>query len=500
MFSSRIVSPFVALLVFAIGGGAVAQPAAFDFASVEEQARKLASEPYRDVPSVEGEMRKLGYDAYRALRAKPDTALWHNTKNLFRVEYFPAGFIYEKPVTIGIVENGNVTPATAGSGQFDFGDTGLKEPPKDIALAGFKITYPLNRPDKFDEVISFLGASYFRPIGRGQGYGSSGRGLAVDTATSRPEEFPTFRSFWLVKPADGSSEITVWALLDSPAAAGAFAFVIRPGARTVVETKAVLFIRHEVSVLGIAPLTSMFFTGKTSPPRDDYRPEVHDADGLFIVTSTSERIWRPLANPSALAVSSFADTNPRGFGLLQRERAFAHYQDTGAHLEARPSLWVEPQGDWGDGEVRLVEIPTQAETNDNIAAFWVSRWPAKKGTRLEYSYHVSALANEATLSPLARVVATRTAAIPHNDKARRIVVEFAGGDLSTLRSEQPVEAEVSLTTGKLLRKFVEALPSENSWRVFIDFEPDGKKPIDMRAVLALRGLPLTETFTTVHRP
>lgn len=500
MLSSRLLAPFLALLLITTEGIAVAQPSSFDFASVEDQARRLASEPYRDAPSVQGEMRKLGYDAYRALRAKPNSALWRDTNGLFRVEFFPAGFIYEKPVSIGIVENGNVTPVIAGSGQFDFSDTGLKEPPKDVELAGFKVTHPLNRPDKFDEVISFLGASYFRPIGRGQGYGSSGRGLAVDTATSRPEEFPTFRSFWLVKPADDSTELTVWALLDSPAAAGAFAFVIRPGARTIVETKAVLFIRHEVSVLGIAPLTSMFFTGKTSPPRDDYRPEVHDADGLFIVTSKGERIWRPLANPSALSISSFVDTNPRGFGLLQRERAFAQYQDTGARLEARPSLWVEPQGDWGDGEVRLIEIPTQAETNDNIAAFWVSRWPAKKGTRLEYSYRVSALADEAALSPLARVVATRTAAIPNNNKARRLAVEFAGGDLATLRPEQPVEADVFLASGKLLRTFVEALPSENSWRVFIDFEPEGKKPVDMRAVLALRGAPLTETFTTVHRP
>jgi glucans biosynthesis protein len=483
-----------------MGGFAAAQPASFDFASVEEQARRLASEPYRDVPSVGGEMQKLGYDAYRALRAKPDTALWRNAKGLFRVEFFPAGFIYEKPVSIGIVENGNVTPVIAGSGQFDFSDTGLKEAPKDIAIAGFKVTYPLNRPDKFDEVISFLGASYFRPIGRGQGYGSSGRGLAIDTATDRPEEFPTFRSFWLVKPAEDSKELTVWALLDSPSATGAFAFVIRPGARTVVDTKAVLFIRQEVSVLGIAPLTSMFFAGKASPPQDDYRPEIHDADGLFILTSKGERIWRPLANPATLGISSFLDTNPRGFGLLQRERSFSQYQDTGANLEARPSLWVEPQGDWGDGEVRLIEIPTQAETNDNIVAFWASRWPVKKGARLEYNYRLSALVDETTLSPVGRVVATRSAAIPYRDKARRIVVEFAGGELATLQPEQPVEANVSLSSGKLLRSYVEALPAGKSWRLFVDFEPEGKKPVDMRAVLALRGVPLTETFVTVHRP
>jgi glucans biosynthesis protein len=500
MVSARRVAPLLALLLGLATGIANAQPAPFDFASVESQARKLADEPYRDVPSVEGDLRKMGYDQYRALAPKADTAIWRDTKGMFRVELFPAGFIYEKPVSIGIVENGVVTPVTADGSQFDFRNTGLREPPKNVALAGFKILHPLHRPDKFDEVISFLGASYFRPIGRGQGYGSSARGLAIDTATGRPEEFPTFRSFWLVKPADDAAELTVWALLDSPAAAGAFAFKIRPGARTVVEVKAVLFIRHDVSLLGIAPLTSMFFTGKASPPRDDYRPEVHDADGLLVQTSGGERIWRPLANPSTLGVSSFVDTNPRGFGLLQRERSFAQYQDSVARLEARPSLWVEPKGDWGDGEVRLIEIPTQAETNDNIVAFWVSRWPAKRGSRLEYSYDLSALTDDAALSPRARVVATRAGAIPDNAKGRRVVVEFAGGDLAALQPEQPVKAHVSLTNGKLLRTYVEALPSQASWRLFIDFEPEGKKPVDMRATLDLRGVPLTETFANVHRP
>lgn len=492
--------PILLVLLSLIAAPARAQPAAFDFAAVEEQARKLASEPYRDVPSIGGEMKKLGYDQYRALRSKPDTATWRDTKALFRVEFFPAGFIYEKPVSIGIVDDGNVTPVTIGNGQFDWSDTGLKEPPRELALAGFKVTYPLNRGDKFDEVISFLGASYYRPIGRGQTYGASARGLAIDTGTDRPEEFPTFRAFWLVKPADDATEMTVWALLDSPGATGAYAFTIRPGTRTVVDTKAVLFVRRDISVLGIAPLTSMYLAGKASPPRDDYRPEVHDSDGLSLLTGNGERIWRPLANPGALGVSSFADTNPRGFGLMQRERRFAQYQDSGARMELRPSLWVEPQGDWGDGEVRLIEIPTPAETNDNIAAFWVSRWPAKQGSRLEYAYRLSALTDEAALSPLGRVVAMRTGAIPHDDKSRRIVVEFAGGELGMLRAEQPVQARVSLSSGKLKRSYVEAIPSERNWRLFIDFEPEGKKPVEMRATLELRGAPLTETFSNIHRP
>lgn len=500
----RNVRSFVPLLLVLVLGlaapPAYTQTAPFDFAAVEAQAQKLASEPYREVPSVGGDMKKLDYDRYRALRTKPDTALWHASKGPFRIEFFPAGFIYEKPVTIGIVENGNVTPMIISSGRFDFSDTGLKEPPKEIELAGFKVTYPLNRPDKFDEVLAFLGASYFRQIGRDQVYGSSARGLAIDTGTGRPEEFPFFRSFWIVKPADDATDLTVWALLDSPGATGAFAFVIHPGARTVVDTKAVLFMRHDVSLLGIAPLTSMYFAGKASPPRDDYRPEIHDADGLFMLTGKGERIWRPLTNPSGLAISSHQDTNPRGFGLLQRERAFAQYQDTSAHMEKRPSLWVEPAGDWGDGEVRLIEIPTKAETNDNIVAFWVSRWPAKQGERHEYSYRLSALTDDAALSPQARVVATREAGVPYNDKARRMVVEFSGGELAGLLPEQPVEARVSLSSGKLIRSYVEPLPSGKSWRLFIDFEPEAKKPVDIRASLELRGAPLTETFANVYRP
>jgi glucans biosynthesis protein len=497
MFLARL-APLLALVLSLAVGPARAQTP-FDFAAVEAEAKKLAGEPFRDVKPIGGEMKKLGYDAYRALRPKPDTALWHE-KGLFRVEFFPAGFIYDKPVSIGIVDNGNVTPVLIGSGQFDFTDTGLKEPPKELTTAGFKVTFPLDQPDKFDEVISFLGASYFRPIGRGQTYGSSARGLAIDTASERPEEFPTFRSFWLVKPAPEATELTVWALLDSPGATGAFAFVIRPGARTVVATRVVLFMRHDVSLLGIAPLTSMYFAGKTSPPRDDYRPEIHDADGLAVLTSKGERIWRPLSNPGSLAISSFVDTNPRGFGLMQRERSFGQYQDSGARLETRPSLWVEPQGDWGDGEVRLIEIPSQAETNDNIVAFWRSKWPAKQGARLEYAYTLSALTDDTALSPRGRVISTRTAAVPGNNKARRMVVEFEGGELGSLRPEQPVEAQVTLSTGKLLRSQVEALPWQKSWRMFIDFEPDGKKPVDVRAALALRGVVLTETFSGIHRP
>ncbi|SKA30272.1 glucans biosynthesis protein [Enhydrobacter aerosaccus] len=497
--------PFLVLLLSLVASAARAQenapPASgFDFGTVQQLAQKLASEPFKEAPPIEGDLKKLDYDHYRALRARPDTAMWRDGKGLFHVEFFPAGFLYDRPVTISVVENGKATPVTIGADQFDFSDTGLKTPPAKIELAGFKVTFPLNRPDKFDEIVAFLGASYFRAIGRDQVYGSSARGLAIDTAVGHPEEFPRFRSFWLVKPADEAQEMTIWALLDSPSAAGAFAFVLKPGLRTVVETQAVMFARNDIQRLGVAPLTSMYFAGKISPPQDDYRPEIHDSDGLFLLTGHGEYIWRPLDNPRELLVSSFADTNPRGFGLIQRERSFEQYQDSAARLEARPSLWVEPIGDWGDGAVDLVEIPSKSETNDNIVAFWTPRWPVKKGNRLEYRYRLSALADEAALSPLGRVVSTRAGAVPYANKQRRLVVEFAGGELASLRPEQPVSPNVSLTGGKLTRTYVEALPARGTWRMFIDFQPDGDKAVDLRAALTLRGRALTETFADVVKP
>lgn len=477
-----------------------AQDAPSTFDSVETMAAKLAAEPYKETPSIQGDMRRLNYDQYRALRTKPDTALWREGKSLFRAEFFPAGFIYEKPVQIYLVEGGKAAPVAVAPDQFDFSDTGLKQPPQKIDLAGFKITYPINQPDKFDEVAAFLGATYFRFIGRGQIYGASARGLAIDTGIGKPEEFPFFRAFWLVRPGDGAADMSVWALLDSPGAAGAYAFTLRPGARTVLETKAVLYMRNDVQVLGIAPLTSMYFSGKSKPTPDDYRPEIHDSDGLLLSTGKDERVWRPLQNPGALNVSAFQDSNPKGFGLMQREREFDRYQDTAANLQARPSLWVEPLENWGDGEVRLLEIPSQSETNDNIAAFWVSRWPAKKGERKQYLYKLSALKDEPALSAAARVVASRSSAVSYAPKQRRMVIEFSGGDLASLEPQQPVESDVSLSNAKIARTYVESLPWTRNWRLFVDFEPEGKNPIDMRAKLTLRGAPLSETWINLYRP
>ena len=470
------------------------------FDKLIDRARHSATQAYSKEAPVP-DTAKLGYDAYRGIRFRPESILWRDSGS-FHVEFFPTGFLYQTPVKMYVIRRdrpGRPGGAVALSPSPEMFDFGTAKPPAKVGFAGFKVTHPLNG-QAFDEIVSFLGASYFRPIAKGQAYGASARGLAVDTAQPRSEEFPEFREFWLVEPAPGDSSMTLYALLESPGASGAYAFTVTPGARTTVDVDARLFMRHGVSMLGIAPLTSMFLSGKSGPWRDDFRPEVHDSDGLALLTGEGERIWRPLGNPGALQVSSFVDNNPRGFGLQQRERRFDRYQDGVAKYEARPSLWVEPKGDWGEGEVRLVEIPTPSEYHDNIVAFWVSRWPVEKGTALEYRYRLSALSDEAALFPEARVVATRQAPVDGNTKARRLVIEFQGDTLTELPEQRLVESNVEVNGGKLVRAEIDRVPGSTNRRLFIDIEPESRRAAEVRAYLTVDGKRVSETFSIQLRP
>ncbi|MGE0424155.1 MAG: glucan biosynthesis protein [Reyranellaceae bacterium] len=478
-----------------------AQVRPFSFDQVRAQAKRLAGEPYKPPPAPPAsDLGRVGYDQFLQIRFRPEAILWRSAPSMFRAEFFPAGFIYNTPVDIHVVSDGVAATVVPDPAMFDFSDANLREPPGAVAFAGLRLTYPLHEPDKFDEIIAFLGASYFRAIGREQTYGASARGLAIDTGLPRQEEFPAFRAFWLVMPPKGAREITLHALLDSPGAAGAFTFLVRPGRRTTVDVTAALFARHDISLLGIAPLTSMFLAGKTESRRSpDYRPEIHDSDGLLIASGSGEWIWRPLSNFSNLAVSTFQDRDPRGFGLLQRERSFAQYRDLQARYHARPSLWVEPMGEWGEGEIRLVEIPTDSEVHDNIAAFWASHTPTRRGQQVELRYRLSALRDEAALSPGGRVIGVRVFR-PPSGKSWRLAVEFGGGDIAGLRPTQPVDAKVAVSSGRLIQVRSEPIPDESSWRVFIEVQPDGKKPTDVRAYLRLYGEVLTETMSYTVRP
>lgn len=461
----------------------------FDASTVREAALDLASRPFRpQVTELPAYLSKIAYDQYRMLRFDKAHALWHGEKIPFQVEFNHRGFIYSGRVDVNEVVDGRTMPIPYKPDMFDFGN--LQRPTnEDLGFAGFRIHAPVNRPDYFDELCSFLGASYFRAVAKGLGYGLSARGLAIKTADQTGEEFPYFKTFWIERPkaTDKLESIVVHALLDSPSCTASFRFVITPGTVTVFDTQATVFPRVDMTQVGIAPLTSMFFFDSNDRNRtNDWRPAVHDSDGLMMATGHGETLWRALANPRALQVSSFVDKSPRGFGLMQRKRKFDDYEDLESHYQIRPACWVEPVGDWGEGSVVLVEIPTDSETNDNIVAFWRPKQmlQAKVAYNFNYRLHWSA---GVPVPPPAPFTATMVGAGANG--IRNFVLNIAG-----LPQELTPRVDVTSDKGKLLNVLAQPDPEQDGWRISFELDPGRETLIELHGRLMQGDTPLTETW------
>jgi periplasmic glucans biosynthesis protein len=487
-----------------------AQAAPFSFANVRQLAHERAAHDYRpqDQP-LPAALANLTYDQYRDIRYRPLSALWRG-QSLFEVQFFHRGYRVRQRVNIYEVGPAGVNAVEYNPRLFTFGR--LLKPPKapaNLGFAGFRVHYPLQTPAYKDELLVFLGASYFRVLGRNQHYGASARGLAIDTAAPSGEEFPTFTDFWLVRPRPTDRTLTLYALLDSRSVAGAYQFEIRPGAVTQVEVHSELYPRRAIAKLGVAALTSMFFYGEEDGGRrfDDYRPQVHDSDGFMAETGQGQWIWRPLGNPRDLRVDRFMDDNPRGFGLIQRERDFTRYQDMEAQYQSRPSYWVQPLGNWGKGGVELVEIPSDEEIHDNIVAYWVPQQPVAAGKPVSFSYLLSAFSTEPRWPPGGRVIATRNGNPATGDNkghyapgARRILIDFAGGELGGLDAAQPVKAETFADNSQIESLTVQRAPT-GAWRVaFVAAPKAAKRPVELHCYLTLYGEVLTETWVYQWTP
>lgn len=487
----------------------------FSFDLVVEKARALSAAPFEPGKDQLPEfLRKLSYDQWRDIRFRPDRALWGAGDSSFKVHFFHPGFLYERPVAINVVEADQAKRLDFDKDAFDYGKNAFTEPiPKDMGLAGLRIHTPLNKPEYYDELVAFLGASYFRALAKGQRYGLSARGLGVDTATSKGEEFPFFKEFWLVKPSPEDKRVILYALLDSPSLSGAYAFKIRPGEETHINVEAVLFLRKPVEKLCVAPLTSMFLFGENSSPNrfDDYRPEVHDSDGLLVAQNNGEWIWRPLQNPRSILVNEVEANDPRGFGLLQRDRDFNNYQDLEAMYHLRPSLWISPVGNWGEGRVELLQLPTDKEIHDNIAAYWVPKQLPEPGTPLRFEYLMRWFSQSQGLPPLGAVTGARTAAA-EGERVRLFIVDFEGKKLSDIPAEGRVGVDLTLSkNATLLDKQVYKNEITGGWRlalrVQIDAEstlqkvlPDKPEPVKLRAYLQQGADILTETWAYTYLP
>lgn len=482
-----------------------AQPFSYDW--LRQRARALAGQAYQ-APSktLPAPLRSLDWDQYQQIRYRPDQALWRDRNSAFQLQFFHLGLYFLEPVQCFEVIDGHAHPLGYDPDHFDYGDnTGFDGLPPDLGYAGFRLHF---HQDFDRDIAAFLGASYFRAVGESRQYGLSARGFAVNTGLPVAEEFPRFRSFWLQRPEPGDLHLTVYALLDSPSLTGAYRFVIHPGAHLDMDVSASIYPRETLARFGVAPLTSMYQTGENDRRMaTDWRPEIHDSDGLAIWNGGGERLWRPLANPETLQVSHFVDRAPKGFGLLQRDRDFGHYQDDGVFYEKRPSLWIEPAGDWGEGAVLLVEIPTRGETFDNIVAFWNPASPWQPGTEYQLGYRMTWGEHMPHQAPeLGSVRATRTGVggvigQPRRHFSRRFAVDFSGGTLDMLDASAGVEAIVSASRGDTELVSARPLHAIDGFRAMFDLVPDDRTdPIELRLYLRLGRQALTETWLYQYHP
>ncbi len=472
------------------------------------KAADLAKENYQDnKESIPEELSSIGYQQYRSIRFAKDKAIWKDETN-FEVQLFHPGFLYQHPVKINEVASQTINSIPFSVDLFNYGGQAprINEiTQSNLDFSGFRVHYPLNQRQYKDELIVFQGASYFRALGPGLHYGASTRGLAIDTAEPSGEEFPNFVEFWLVKPRPSSTTMVIYALLDSPSITGAYRFELLPGYPTKIRVRADLFPRTEIKKVGIGALTSMFFYGENKVKHvDDFRPEVHDSDGLLILSNHDEWIWRPLSNPSQLRVSSFSLLNPKGFGLLQRDKQFNHYEDLEAQYHKRPSLWITPKGSpWGKGRVELVEIPTQDETNDNIVAYWVPEQTLQTNKQHTIEYELSIVdAPQTTIIGKVAQMRIGWGGVPGQDnpppKRQRIfVVDFSDWPANYTPGDLPIKPRLTHSSGSVSDLQAKLLPDQKTWRVSFKLLPDGNIPADMSLYLELNNQRLTETWSYV---
>ena len=476
----------------------------FSYDALKKRAKKLAGEAYTpDNPPAADIVQSIDFDVSQKIKFRPEFALWPAGPGNFPVRFFHLDKFVGMPVKISVVAGNAAREIVYSPRYFDYDGTGLdKKLPANLGFSGFRV---MNGPNIETDWLAFRGASYFRSSGAENQYGASARGIAVDTALSTREEFPRFSEFWLVETPRGPS-VTIYALLEGPSITGAYKFEASRGDGVLTAIHADLFARADIQRLGIASLTSMYWYSESNyRQRNDWRPAIHDSDGLSLWTGAGEHIWRPLNDPPSIQTNSFQDTNPKGFGLLQRDRSFDDYQDDGAFYNKRPSLWIEPGGNWGQGVVQLVEIPTDDEVHDNIVCYWQPKAPVQAGSALTIDYKLYWRSDEQFPTRLAKVVATRVGrgGIPGSSAPKdkvKFVIDFEGGPLAEMAQRFDVKPILSLSRSQPDNAYVIKVVGTSRWRAFFDVAVSGKDPLDMRCFLKLGDKTLTETWLYQYFP
>jgi len=468
-------------------------PYDFSFETLLEDAKRRAGKPYAPQRSALPDgLDKLSPEQYRSIHFNPDAGIWRAEDVPFRLELLRArDNVQSVAVTVSTVDQGKASDLVATPAMFQISASlpqlGRKA---SLPLSGFRIRSQINSKKIWDEFLVFQGASYFRAVAQHLLYGLSARGLAINTAEPSGEEFPLFTHFWIERPGPRATTIVIYALLESGSATGAYKFTVQPGVETTMDTDMTIFPRTTMKVVGIAPLTSMFLFDETNRGRlDDYRPEVHDSDGLMVSLQSGEHIFRQLANPITLQVSSFTSEAPKGFGLVQRSRQQSDFEDFEDQYERRPSAWVEPKGDWGAGGVELVEIPSGRETNDNIVAFWRPARGLPAGQPAHFEYRTTWLAEPGLPKGMGKIVATRSGA-SIDGKRRVFILDIvgAGEKIDGLR------LDLGASTGKISNATLMSNGAIHGLRASFEIDPNDANLIELRLRVLRADAPITETW------
>ncbi|WP_219321757.1 glucan biosynthesis protein [Methylovirgula sp. HY1] len=474
-------------------GFALGAPTPFHPGAVAAAAREAAKQPYKKLPNnLPDRLRNLTYDQYVAIRVKSSARIWANENLGFALEPLHRGFIFSAPVEINLVSQGQSRRVIYNNSQFDFGKLGVPSI-GDIGFSGFRVLVPQSG-QKLAEIATFQGASFFRAIAQGQRFGTMARALSIKVADPRGEEFPTIRTFWVERPSLATNALVIHALIDSQSVTGAYRFTLHPGEATIIDTECTLFARTKVDNFGLATMSSTVLSDAIDHRRpDDTRPIIADIAGLQMYTGKGEWLWRPVSNRETLQISTFVDENPRGFGFLQRDRRFADYQDDDQHWELRPSLWIEPIGDWGAGGMELIEIPSDSEANDNIIAYWRPQQSLAAGSETAFAYRQFWCWNPPERPALAIVTDTRSGR-GSTAKRRRFLVEFKGGVLGDPQQSAAAKPVLTAAPGTITLIRTYPAPNNKSYRILFEIDPGNETSSELRLVLEVAGKPISETW------
>lgn len=470
----------------------------FDAGLVVELARALSKRAMAPNPvDLPDGLGQLSLDAAAQIRLQPQHMVWAGEQRGFAIEPLHRGSVFSNPVSIFVIEDGVVRRIGFDKSRFDYGRVPVPAAQADLGFSGFRLHVG---GEKLVEAAIFQGATFFRAIARGQVFGAVARSLVLRPGEQRGEEIPFFRAFWIERPGPAATSLTVHGLIDSDSATAAVRMTLRPGDVTINDIELTLFARTQLDNVGFGGMMGGFLFG---PQRrrvfDEVRPAVHEVSGLQMRTGADEWLYRPLNNPEQLQVSAFMDNNPKGFGLVQRERDYNAYQDDDQRFELRPSVWIEPLGDWGSGTVQLLEVPTDSEINDNIICHWRPRQAIAAGSETTVSYRQFWCWQTPENPPVAMVRSVRQGRGTQG-RRRRFFVDFEGDTLADSALAQNVKVLLSATPGVIHNTRLVPYPERRTMRVSFELDPGADASCELRLQLEAAARPVSETWLNRWTP